>query len=141
MTLGPAMNESMRRQDRSDLLGLFHNGRRVGAMADSTPAEAVNAARDLAAAQLGVEPYAVEVLKVCPDHPGASAVDCLDHEDEDDDLLIGPPGTGWCGTCNRRDVPMVRTEDDSVLAEHDGCPGAGDREYGWWHDEHDDWSD
>lgn len=54
--------------------------------------------------------------------------------------LIGPPGTGWCGTCNRRDVPMVRTEDDSVLAEHDGCPGAGDREYGWWHDEIDDWS-
>ncbi|EFC80167.1 hypothetical protein [Parafrankia sp. EUN1f] len=83
MTLKPAMNESMRRQDRSDLLGLFHNGRRVGAMADSMSAEGVAAARDLAAAQLGVEPYAVEVLKVCPDHPGASAVDCTAHDDEE----------------------------------------------------------
>jgi hypothetical protein len=71
-------DDTIRRQDAGRSLGIFRDGRLIEVAPDDL--DAAYALRDRLATRHGVPRDEYEVLKQCPDHPDASAVDCLDCE-------------------------------------------------------------
>lgn len=57
-------------------VGLFRDGLMVGLVSGDDEGSRLAMAREL-----GCPPHEIEILKVCPDHPRRSAVDCPHHDD------------------------------------------------------------
>lgn len=71
-------HRTIRGQDAAPSLGLFRDGQPLG----ETPAPDAGGLerRDAVASGLGCDPAEIEILGVCPAHPGVAAVDCPHHD-------------------------------------------------------------
>jgi hypothetical protein len=76
-------DRTLRRQDEANTpFGIFRNDRRVAAEFDGTNLDGAYAALVRVAAEQGRPTYEYEILQICPVHPDASVVDCLECDPE-----------------------------------------------------------